>query len=187
MNICIALLANTKLHNLGRKITFDMNQKYETGIESARLPQHVSLKQTFFFDKNIDDLEKYLETFFEEMKIIKIKVEKLEVNYVEEKALIWLKIKKDEKLKKIHEKLCAELKEKFDIEPIGYDGEKWEFHSTLAYTKLEILKLNEIKKEYDGMKIDEEFELKEAVILCSTIEEKEEAKYFSLRKFDLKK
>ena len=53
MKAVFALLTNTEIHNLVRKLSWDIHQKYRTGIEVCRLPPHISLKQPF----DISDLE----------------------------------------------------------------------------------------------------------------------------------
>ncbi len=47
MKATFALLANTEVHNQVRKLSWDIHQKYRTGIDICRLPPHISLKQPF--------------------------------------------------------------------------------------------------------------------------------------------
>jgi hypothetical protein len=47
MKATFALLANTEIHNLVRKLSWDIHRKYHTGLDVCRLPPHISLKQPF--------------------------------------------------------------------------------------------------------------------------------------------
>ena len=47
MKAALALLANAEIHNLVRKLSWKIHQKYRTGTRHASLPPHVSLKQPF--------------------------------------------------------------------------------------------------------------------------------------------
>ena len=47
MKATFALLASQEVHNQVRKLTWDIHQKYRTGIDVTRLPPHISLKQPF--------------------------------------------------------------------------------------------------------------------------------------------
>ncbi len=47
MKAKFALLANNEIHNLVRKLSWDIHQKYRTGIDVTRLPPHISLKRSF--------------------------------------------------------------------------------------------------------------------------------------------
>jgi hypothetical protein len=52
MKATFALLANTEIHNLVRKLTWEAHQKYRTGTIDCRLPPHISLKQPFHKDRD---------------------------------------------------------------------------------------------------------------------------------------
>ena len=46
-------------------------------------------------------------------------------------GVIWLNIKEKPELRKYHNLILNHLKEKYNIEKIGFDGENFKFHSTL--------------------------------------------------------
>src|SRR5678809_1565733 len=59
MKATFALIANNEIHNLVRKLSWDIHQKYQTGIDVTRLPPHISLKQPFDI-LNLTFLEEYM-------------------------------------------------------------------------------------------------------------------------------
>ena len=59
MKAVFALLTNTEIHNLVRKLSWDIHQEYRTGIDVCRLPPHISLKQPFDIS-DLDLLGKYM-------------------------------------------------------------------------------------------------------------------------------
>lgn len=125
MYIGIAILTNTKVHNVARNIIFNLNQKYATGIENALLLQHISLKQSFPYEGNIEDIEKCIETFCSNLKPMQLFLEKVEMNLINEDTILgWIKVRECNELSDIHIKLCKELKSKFNIEPLGFDGDE---------------------------------------------------------------
>lgn len=63
MHIGIAILTDVQIHNIARNITLNLNKKYKTGIESALLPQHISLKQSFPYCGDINVIEEYIKRF----------------------------------------------------------------------------------------------------------------------------
>ena len=62
MKAALALLANTEVHNFVRQLAWTIHQKYHIGLETSRLPPHVSLKQPFA----VSDLAA-LETYMREL------------------------------------------------------------------------------------------------------------------------
>lgn len=186
MHIGIAILTDGKIHNIARDITFNLNKKYNTGIESALLPQHISLKQSFPYEGDVYKIEEYIERFCSNIKPFKIFVERVEINSLgKESILAWLKIRESNELKNIHMKLCKELKSEFGIEPLGFDGEQWKFHSTLAFSKVNECYKNELIYEYDNKDISMEFEAKEIVMFCSMGDGSKASEYFSLKIFNM--
>lgn len=186
MHIGIAILTDIQIHNVARNITFNLNNKYNTGIESAILPQHISLKQSFPYDGDIDVIEEYIEQFFLSIRPFKIFIEKVEVNSLsEETVIVWLKVKECNELKDIHSKLCEDLKVRFDISPLGFDGDEWQFHSTLTVSKINKNYLEELICEYNNKDFSIEFEAKEIVLFCCTGDASKTSEYFSLKIFNM--
>ncbi|HEX9330598.1 MAG TPA: hypothetical protein VF896_01845 [Anaerolineales bacterium] len=59
MKAAFALLANIEVHNVVRKLQWEIHQKYHMGTIGCCLPPHISLKQLFAIS-NLDPLEKYM-------------------------------------------------------------------------------------------------------------------------------
>lgn len=154
MYIGIAILTNTKIHNLAREIVFNLNQKYCIGTENALLPQHISLKQSFPYEGDIEDIEEFLENFCSNLRPIKILLEKIEMNLINENTILgWIKVKESSELRAIHIKLCEALKSEFNIEPLGFDGNEWAFHQTLTASRVNKNLINKIVSDYFSLKI----------------------------------
>lgn len=103
-----------------------LNKDYNVSEQSFTLPQHVSLKQSFKTDdyKNIIfDLKNY----FKNMKQFELKIS----NIGNIPGVIWLEIEENEILRKFHNDILNLLKDKYNINKIGFDGETFKFHSTL--------------------------------------------------------
>ncbi|GKX28083.1 hypothetical protein SH1V18_05630 [Vallitalea longa] len=60
MYACIALLTNDEIQNIGRKMVYDLSVQYGINTISARLPQHISMKQSFKI-KDLVEIEGYVE------------------------------------------------------------------------------------------------------------------------------
>lgn len=103
-----------------------LNKDYNVSEQSFTLPQHVSLKQSFKTDdyKNIIfDLKNY----FKNMKQFELKIS--DIGNIP--GVICLEIEENEILRKLHNDILNLLKDKYNINKIGFDGETFKFHSTL--------------------------------------------------------
>ena len=186
MHIGIAILVDTEVHNIARSIMFNINKTYNTGIERALLPQHISLKQSFPYSGDINLLEDYLYDFFAKTKKIKMLVEKVEIKKLSEEVVLgWLKIKECNELRDIHTRLCKELKSKFNIEPLGFDGDNWRFHSTLVCSTIDKENITTIISDYHNKDISMKFEANEGVMFCCLGDITNSSQWFSLKKFTI--
>lgn len=61
MKAAIAILSDYKIQNFVRKIAFDLNKKYNINFLASLLPAHISLKQSFSFENNMEKLENYFD------------------------------------------------------------------------------------------------------------------------------
>lgn len=136
MYICIAALTDSVTQNNARKIAFDLSTNYDIGTLSARLPLHISLKQSFKV-KSIEELEEYFDNFTCSLSPFYVKIEKTELLSMEDEfkttQILWYKMVDSAELRNLHERLNSELYEHFGIQKQGFDGENWKFHSTIAY------------------------------------------------------
>ena len=71
MKATIVLIANNEAENFGRRLMLEAHKYGGMGFEMARLPQHVSLKQTFFI-QNLEKMEEFFDSFAKELKPFEI-------------------------------------------------------------------------------------------------------------------
>ena len=103
-----------------------VNMRFKVNEQSFTLPQHISLKTSFDTDKYhniIDDFK----NMFKNNKKMNLKVYDVEMV----PGVIWLNITEIPELREYHNLILNHLKEKYNIEKIGFDGENFKFHSTL--------------------------------------------------------
>jgi 2'-5' RNA ligase len=135
MKATFALLADNEIHNLVRKLAWDIHRKYRTGIDVTRLPPHVSLKQPF----NILDLHA-LENYMVELAgtLTPLDVELTELQSVGmtidglDTGILWLNVRETETLRQLHERVNLELATRFGNTRAAHDGPEYHFHMTVA-------------------------------------------------------
>ena len=134
MKATFVLLANLEVHNFVRKLSWDIHQKYRTGTRHASLPPHISLKQPF----SISDLTA-LERYMDELAI---SIQPFEVDLTEiqavptfyegmEYGVLWIKVKENEMLRGLHNRLNHDLNLRFGDTQADYDGDAYRFHMTV--------------------------------------------------------
>src|SRR5688572_27461881 len=108
MKATFALLANNEIHNLVRKLSWDIHQRYRTGIDVTRLPPHISLKQPFDIS-DLHSLEKYMtelartldpfDVLLTELQLVETTIDNLET------GILWLNIQETEILRQLHNRV----------------------------------------------------------------------------------
>lgn len=146
--ICFALLVDLDIQNEARKIVYDLSEKYKISLVGSRLPQHISLKQSFKVSI-VDDVEKYFCEFAKRIEPFEIEISAIELisvkNEDKENQILWYKVCESKELRELHNRLNKELKHNLNIAMNGFDGSQWRFHSTIAYG----LNPQESFKEYE--------------------------------------
>lgn len=135
MKATFALLADSKTHNLVRKLSWDIHQKYRTGIDVCRLPPHISLKQPFDIS-DLDALSEYMtelvqglerfQTLLTHLGLIETTMDGLHT------GILWLNVQETESLRHLHERVDRELTARFGNVPAAFDGADYHFHMTVA-------------------------------------------------------
>ena len=74
----VVLIASNEGENFGRKMMLRAHRAGGMGFEMARLPQHVSLKQTFSIP-SLERVEKFFDEFVKKIKPIKIEFEQIDI------------------------------------------------------------------------------------------------------------
>ena len=135
MKATFAFLADTQTHNLVRKLSWDIHQKYRTGIDICRLPPHISLKQTFNIS-DFDSLSEYMTELAQSIEPFRTRLTHLELIDATidglESGILWLNVEDSEFLREIHNRLNEELTARFGNVPAEYDGADYHFHMTVA-------------------------------------------------------
>lgn len=78
MKAAFALLANPEIHNVVRKLSWEIHQKYRTGTRHASLPPHVSIKQPFSI-KDLSALEDYMSELAGSIQPFEVRLTELQV------------------------------------------------------------------------------------------------------------
>ena len=135
MKATFALLANYEIHNLVRKLSWDIHRKYRTGTDVCRLPPHISLKQPFDIS-GLELLEDYMaelaisvspfEVNLTGLQLIKTTIDGLET------GILWLNVQETALLRQLHNRLNQELTSRFGDVSAAFDGPDYHFHMTVA-------------------------------------------------------
>lgn len=94
MKATFALLANTEVYNVVRKLALEIH-RYRTGTLHVRLPPHISLKQPFAI-ANLAQLEAYMAELAETISPFTVKLTHLQLKMVRfqemEFGILWLDV-----------------------------------------------------------------------------------------------
>jgi len=136
MYFCIAGLLDDISQNEIRKKTFSILRQYGFGVTALLLPQHVSLKISFSTDR-VDDLLTYFDGLCLSHSSINVTLQNLEVVAIHDagapNGLFWYNVSENVSLRKIHNQLNADLPELLGISNSSIDGDRFRYHSTIAY------------------------------------------------------
>ncbi|HEX5691785.1 MAG TPA: 2'-5' RNA ligase family protein, partial [Roseiflexaceae bacterium] len=133
-----ALLVDQSTHNFMRKLAFELDRLYHTGLQAAVLPAHVSLKQTFRTD-DLPAVEAYFDTFAASIQPFEIIFDAVEVQLAAgpngDTGIVWLAARETSTLRDLHNRLNAELAPRLTRSHADFDGPAFRFHSTIAMGK----------------------------------------------------
>jgi 2'-5' RNA ligase len=140
MYIWLAIDVNEQLYHLRDK-TVQLSKQLDSVNTALTLPLHISLRISFCVDDAIyDNVVKTIMEIY-----MKLSSFEMETSGIEKKEnIIWLKIKENNQLKYIHQKVVDILYEEYNVEPHKFDRE-FLFHTTL-FTDDNISKVNEAYK-----------------------------------------
>jgi 2'-5' RNA ligase len=135
MNVGFALLVDQPTHNFMRKLAFELDRAYRTGLQAALLPAHVSLKQPFHAD-DLPAVESYFDTFAASIQPFVIAFDAVEVQPAagpnRDTGIVWLAARETPMLRDLHNRLNAELAARFARSQAEFDGPAFRFHATIA-------------------------------------------------------
>jgi 2'-5' RNA ligase len=134
MKAAFALLANTEVHNLVRKLAWDIHEKYHTGTIDSRLPPHISLKQPFVIS-NLDLLEEYMDELAKSITPFEVNITEIQIRSIPfegiEFGLLWIDVQEADDLRQLHDRLNKELSQRFGNTRADFDGAAYHFHLTV--------------------------------------------------------
>ncbi len=167
MKATFALLADHEIHNLVRKLSWDIHQKYRTGIDVCRLPPHISLKQPFSIS-DLDGLANYMAEFAASINPFEAKLTKLELFEATidgmASGVLFLNVLETEALRGLHNRLHQELTARFGEVPAAFDGPDYYFHMTVAIGGVLVETYRKIKDEYAERLVNLKYTIRELVM-----------------------
>ena len=126
MYIWIGLVFDKKIEEYIRAICRRVN-KGILSEQSFSLPQHISLKTSFYSEKYLEVID-YLKNILSDKDSFDVEINGItKIN----NAVIWLDIAETKELRDLHNLLNGKLAEKYNILQQGFDGDNFCFHSTL--------------------------------------------------------
>lgn len=137
IKILFALILDHQGHNFARKLAYEIHCHYNTGMVAARLPQHVSLGPGFEIDHmELDKAEAYFETLARTTRELTLQFTQIGLRIVPNESgglgVIWMDVEENPGLRALHARIYTDVKE-FGW-PVNWAlGEKYQFHSTIAY------------------------------------------------------
>lgn len=147
MLIDIALMPDIIVHNLARQVSMELDRHFDLGLLSCRFPPHITLKQVFSYQGELDQLQQTFDAFCRISAPTIIRYSGIEsVQGQNGTTVIWLDIVPDRSLINMHELLVTMLNDHCGIEPGRLDGGDWRFHITLAQNQIDPALLPQIIK-----------------------------------------
>ena len=164
MKATFALLANAEIHNLVRKLSWDIHRKYRTGIDVCRLPPHISLKQPFDISQ-LNPLEEYMTDLSDSIPPFEVNLTGLELIEATiddlETGILWLNVQETKLLRQLHNRLNQELTLRFGDVSAAFDGPDYHFHMTVAIGGQPVETYKEIYSEFAGHLKDLQYMVRE--------------------------
>ncbi len=134
MKAAVAILADDRVHNFVRRRMLELNRNHGVRFYASLLPAHVSLKQPFVFD----DMRK-LETYFDELasgiEPIEIAFDGFYHTFWNGFGILGLNVVETARLRALHNRINAELVERFENSAAPHDGDGYHFHLTIEAGK----------------------------------------------------
>lgn len=143
MYLWIGAIFDKNEENKIRKCCKLVNKKFKVSEEAFTLPQHISLKISFYTE-NYNEIIEYVKEIMKNQKYIELELNNIRML---NNSIIWLDVKENSRLRQLHNFLNMELEEKFNIQLNGFDGDKFRFHSTLFQVSQYNEKIKEQSKD----------------------------------------
>ena len=164
MKAAFALLANSEIHNVVRRLSWEIHQNYRTGTRVASLPPHISLKQPFPV-RDLSTLESYMQALADSIQPFEVMLTELQVIPISFEGtgygLLWIDVEETRALRNLHNQLNDELNQRFGHTPADFDGESYHFHMTVAMGGQPVETYRKFYSEIPDPKINLRFTVRE--------------------------
>ena len=161
------MLANPEIHNLVRKLSWDIHLKYRTGIDVCRLPPHISIKQPFDIS-DLASLENYMAELSRSIKPFSVNLTRLELIETTIDGLVtgilWLNVQETDHLRELHNRVNQELTTRFGNVPAAFDGSAYHFHMSVAIGGQPITTYHKIFDEFSGQLVNLQYTVQDLVM-----------------------
>jgi 2'-5' RNA ligase len=148
MKAAIALLADSKIQNIARRMAFEISQQAEIEFFGSLLPSHVSLKQPFTFER-LDRLEAWFDSLALRTSPFDVTLKDLYYAEWENYAIIGFNVVETHRLRELHNQINRELAAIIIDPSAPHDGEEYRFHLTVETGKFG--KTNPYKAFYENL------------------------------------
>jgi len=165
MRATFVLLTDWETQNFMRKLAVELDAQYQIGLSGCLLPAHVSLKQPF----QITDLQA-VETFFDEwvasIEPFDVRFTSLGFHFIEQASvgIVWFDVEETAPLRGLHNRLNAELSQRFEHTEAPFDGPQYHFHATVALGRWPLTFHEKLTREYEKRAISGGFHVRELAL-----------------------
>ena len=170
MKATIFLPVDYHIHNLMRALAVEIQQKYQTGLQAASFPPHITLKLPFRLP-NLADLEPYFDHLAASTNPLEITLTRLELQATAvgsaEKGVLWLAVQVSQDLRNLHLRINRELAERFEDTQADHDGPDFKFHATLAVGGQTMEVYRRIYAEYKDVSVNLGYTATQIALACS--------------------
>jgi 2'-5' RNA ligase len=128
MRATFALLTNRHIENQINWLAWQINLRFQTGVQPRCLAAHVSLKQPFDIGDNLDTLERYMADFAATVPPVDIEL----ADFFVWETVFAVDVRETTTLRTLHNRLNQKLPPLFGDVSAEHDGEEYHFHLTVA-------------------------------------------------------
>jgi 2'-5' RNA ligase len=163
MKATFALLANTEVHNMVRKLSWDIHMKYRTGTLLTRLQPHISLKQPFSIS-DLAALGDYMAVLAGDLSPFEVTLTEIQQGSTVfegvETGILWLDVQETAVLRDLHNRLNRELEQQFGGTQAVHDGPDYHFHMTVMMFGQPIEVYRQIYAQIEPKRLDLTFQVR---------------------------
>ncbi len=160
MKATFALLTDLPTHNFVRKITWEAQRSYQTGLDTARLAPHVSLKQPFEI-ADLPGLEDYMAVLAASTPLCEVHLTEIQAIPFTmagtETGILWFDVEETATLRGLHDRLNQELPLRFGDTRADNDGPGYHFHLTIAIGNQPLPVYQQIARDYARFPVERVF------------------------------